>query len=99
MNKKIEQYNRLATNPFTQPQPIILIWVDEEKNWPQKQKEDHCYRNGIVRKSCGNDVYQAYEGAANTVVALYEFLYCRDNGIAYRSYCARNGGEQKEENG
>ena len=41
LNKKIEQYNRLATNPFTQPQPIILIWVDEEKNWPQKQKEDH----------------------------------------------------------
>ena len=28
LNKKIEKYDKLATNPFTQPQPIVLIWIE-----------------------------------------------------------------------
>ena len=31
LNKKIEQYDKVAVNPFVQPQPIVLIWVEEEK--------------------------------------------------------------------
>ena len=30
LNNKIEQYNQMAVNPFTNPQPIVLIWVEEE---------------------------------------------------------------------
>lgn len=30
LNKKIEEYNKVAVNPFVQPQPIVLIWVEEE---------------------------------------------------------------------
>jgi hypothetical protein len=29
LNKKIEKYNKMATNPFTIPQPIVLIWVED----------------------------------------------------------------------
>ena len=29
LNKKIEQYNKIAQNPFTEPRPIILIWIEE----------------------------------------------------------------------
>ena len=32
LNKKIEKYNRIATNPFTSAQPIILIWVEDYTN-------------------------------------------------------------------
>lgn len=31
LNKKIEKYDRLATNPFTTPQSIVLIWVEDSK--------------------------------------------------------------------
>jgi hypothetical protein len=30
LNKKIEEYDKMAKNPFTMPQPIVLIWVDDE---------------------------------------------------------------------
>jgi hypothetical protein len=30
LNKKIEKYNKMATNPFTIPQPITLVWIDDE---------------------------------------------------------------------
>ena len=30
LNKKIEQYNNIASNPFSKPQKIILIWVEDE---------------------------------------------------------------------
>jgi len=30
LNKKIEKYDKMATNPFFIPQPIILIWVEDE---------------------------------------------------------------------
>lgn len=39
LNKKIEQYDKMATNPFTNPCPIILIWVEDIKtnnNNPKK---------------------------------------------------------------
>ena len=38
LNKKIEKYDKIATNPFTIPQPIILVWVEEvdETNKPDK---------------------------------------------------------------
>ena len=26
----IEKYNKMATNPFTIPQPITLVWIDDE---------------------------------------------------------------------
>lgn len=31
LNNKIEKYNKIAVNPFTNPQPIVLVWVEEEK--------------------------------------------------------------------
>ena len=29
LNKKIEMYDKLASNPFTKPQPIVIIWVEQ----------------------------------------------------------------------
>ena len=29
LNKKIEQYDKVTSNPFEMPQPIILIWVED----------------------------------------------------------------------
>ena len=29
LNRKIEKYDKKATNPFTVPQPIVLIWVED----------------------------------------------------------------------
>ena len=29
LNRKIEQYDKMATNPFTQPQQIIIVWVED----------------------------------------------------------------------
>ena len=29
LNKKIEQYDKFASNPFVKPQPIVLIWVED----------------------------------------------------------------------
>ena len=30
LNKKIEKYDKMATNPFTIPQAIVLVWVEED---------------------------------------------------------------------
>lgn len=41
LNKKIEKYDKIATNPFTTPQPVILIWVEnnaEEKEKPTDER-------------------------------------------------------------
>ena len=32
LNRKIEQYDKLASNPFEQPQPIVLIWIEDIEN-------------------------------------------------------------------
>ena len=29
LNNKINKYNKAAINPFTNPQPIVLVWVEE----------------------------------------------------------------------
>lgn len=29
LNRKIEKYDKIASNPFLNPQPIILIWVED----------------------------------------------------------------------
>ncbi len=31
LNRKIDKYNQVATNPFMTPHPITLVWVEEEK--------------------------------------------------------------------
>ena len=30
LNRKIEKYDKIASNPFITPKPIILIWVEED---------------------------------------------------------------------
>jgi len=32
LNKKIEKYEKLTTNPFELPQAITLIWVEETED-------------------------------------------------------------------
>ena len=32
LNKKIEKYDKSSSNPFSVPQPIVLIWVDDNNN-------------------------------------------------------------------
>lgn len=40
LNRKIEKYDKLTSNPFTIPQPITLIWVEDvEKEESQETKE------------------------------------------------------------
>lgn len=29
LNKKINKYDKLATNPFTHPKRIVVIWVED----------------------------------------------------------------------
>ena len=30
LNKKIEKYDKMATNPFLEPQPIVIIWIEKD---------------------------------------------------------------------
>ena len=32
LNKKIEKYDKISSNPFSMPQPIVLIWVEDNSN-------------------------------------------------------------------
>ena len=41
LNKKIEKYNKIATNPFTVPQPIVLIWVEDNNTIKYFNKDEH----------------------------------------------------------
>lgn len=36
LNKKIEQYDKVAVNPFLQSQPVVLIWVEETEENHEK---------------------------------------------------------------
>ena len=40
LNKKIEKYDKIASNPFLKPQSIVLIWVEniepQENNYKNK---------------------------------------------------------------
>ena len=29
LNKKIEKYDKMATNPFSQPQSIVIVWIED----------------------------------------------------------------------
>ena len=39
LNKKIEKYDKLATNPFTTPQPIVIVWVENECEYKKPTDE------------------------------------------------------------
>lgn len=30
LNRKINKYDKMAQNPFMQPQSIVVVWVEEE---------------------------------------------------------------------
>ena len=36
LNKKIEKYEKIVTNPFSIPHPIVLIWVEDTDEGAQK---------------------------------------------------------------
>ncbi len=40
LNNKIEKYNKLASNPFTTPQQITIIWVEDSE---EDKDEKPCY--------------------------------------------------------
>ncbi len=41
LNRKIEKYDKMASNPFMEPHPIILIWVEDI--------EDDCKDNRLEK--------------------------------------------------
>ena len=32
LNRKINKYDKLATNPFTNPKKIVVIWIEDSNN-------------------------------------------------------------------
>ena len=41
MNLKIEKYEKMVySNPFEIPQPIVLIWIEDNDNFFEKNKRD-----------------------------------------------------------
>ena len=38
LNRKIDKYDKMATNPFTNPQKVIVIWI-EDSELPDNAKE------------------------------------------------------------
>ena len=41
LNRKIEKYDKMATNPFTAPQPIVLIWVEDSNTIENPNLDEH----------------------------------------------------------
>lgn len=41
LNRKIEKYDKMTSNPFNQPQPIVLIWVEDIKDENYSLKDDN----------------------------------------------------------
>ena len=39
LNMKIKKYNKMATNPFTEPHPLVIIWVEDTESTTIKQDE------------------------------------------------------------
>ena len=38
LNRKINRYDKAATNPFTQPHKIVVIWVEDSNEYqPENQ--------------------------------------------------------------
>ena len=40
LNRKIEMYNKMASNPFMESQPIIVIWIEKAKNEYQQLEDE-----------------------------------------------------------
>ncbi len=40
LNRKIEKYNKMASNPFTEPQSVVIVWIEEDNNTEDFFKED-----------------------------------------------------------
>ena len=32
LNEKINKYDKIATNPFTQKERIIVVWIEDDEN-------------------------------------------------------------------
>ena len=41
LNMKIEKYHKMATNPFLEPQPIVLIWVEDSSTTVDTSQDKH----------------------------------------------------------
>lgn len=39
LNRKISKYDKIATNPFSDPKRVIIVWV-EESNSPKQDKAE-----------------------------------------------------------
>ena len=37
LNRKIEKYDKLASNPFLSPKPVIIIWIEEVESTNKKE--------------------------------------------------------------
>lgn len=41
LNRKINMYDKMATNPFTERERMIIVWVEEEKKRePENNSEE-----------------------------------------------------------
>ena len=38
LNKKINMYDKLATNPFTDKKRMIIVWVEDEKDFCENRE-------------------------------------------------------------
>ena len=36
LNKKIEKYDKITSNPFSQPQQVVIIWIEDYENKGKK---------------------------------------------------------------
>lgn len=41
LNRKIEKYDRLTQNPFTIPQSITIVWVEDVEDNSSETKDEH----------------------------------------------------------
>ena len=42
LKRKIDMYDKAATNPFTNPQKIVIVWVEDSK---ESQPENNLEEN------------------------------------------------------
>ena len=45
LNKKIDKYDKLATNPFTKPQRIVIVWIEDGNEPPQSNTYERYENN------------------------------------------------------
>ena len=41
LNRKINMYDKMATNPFTEKKNIIIVWVEESKDTNDLLKKEN----------------------------------------------------------